>query len=145
MFQNFTGNTKERTINLGTNSTTSSAASLIAKARAERQQRERLRVEATSAELIQRVWRGTREAGRVKRQLVGYVKEGKIHGIDAARALSVVYWKGFGIGNDRSEREEALAILCRTPNTIFGELNTPTDPSTRPYHIADARFDASVL
>lgn len=97
LFTNFQGAQKTRRINLGT-APASSPDSVIARARAERQARERLRKEEVAARRIQRVWRGRREARRVRSALL----EGLRRGESGGRALGVVLWDGIGpVGDAR--------------------------------------------
>jgi hypothetical protein len=100
LFTHFGGANKQRTINLGNSSGTSSPDSVIARARAERQARERLRKEEVAARKIQRIWRGRKVAQRTRQELLGQLKNGNLQHEQAARALAVILWNGIGSPDD---------------------------------------------
>jgi hypothetical protein len=112
MFTPFTGRSKERTINLGNASSTSSST-VLARARAERQARERVRLEQQAALKIQKAWRGRRGAAEVADELLRQVeRSADVESIGQAawrgRALLVACWNG--VGRDVAGRRiQALA------------------------------------
>lgn len=96
LFTHFGGANKQRTINLGNSSGAGSPDTVIARARAERQARERLRKEEVATRKIQRIWRGRKVAQRTRQELLSELKSGNLQREQAARALAVILWNGIG-------------------------------------------------
>ncbi|KAF9044020.1 hypothetical protein BJ165DRAFT_179133 [Panaeolus papilionaceus] len=80
MFPVFSGPDSKRKINLGGTSTQHSSADLLNQVAAERERRLEAKRRWESAVVIQSWWRGRREAGRVRAELVGLVRGGEAKG-----------------------------------------------------------------
>lgn len=112
MFTPFTGTSKQRSINLGSRDPAAqlSSTAVLARAREERRVRERTRLEGTSAQTIQRTWRGRRAAGLVARRLLDEVDvaAGVLDRRREGRAVALVCRRGLGSDVD-GRRRRALA------------------------------------
>lgn len=117
LFTHFGGANKQRTINLGNSSGAASPDSVIARARAERQTRERLRKEEVAARSIQRFWRGRRDAQRTRQGLLVELQNGNLQQEQAARALAVILWNGIGSQDDM----QGLRALSTWAQAACGE------------------------
>lgn len=118
MFTHFTGNSKNRQINLGSRSTSNAAGpsnsqDLLVKARAERQAREKARLQASSVALIQKIWRGRRVAQQIKGELLRTIEAGSESVEWTGRALMVILWNS-NTSNLDERVEIALASWCRS-------------------------------
>lgn len=125
LFNNFHGSSKDRHINLGSNTGASSPDSVIARARAERQARERLRKEEVAARRIQKVWRGRRDAQCTKDRLLAGLQSGEYQREQAARALAVVLWKGIGDENDLRSLTALSIWVSQSCSVDVGEFTVP--------------------
>ncbi|KAJ9100578.1 hypothetical protein QFC21_003622 [Naganishia friedmannii] len=125
LFKNFHGSSKDRQINLGSNTGASSPDSVIARARAERQTRERLRKEEVAARRIQKVWRGRRHAQCTKDRLLAGLQSGEYPREQAARALTVVLWKGIGDEKDTRNLRAFSAWAGQSCSTSVGKSIHP--------------------
>ncbi|KAJ9122361.1 hypothetical protein QFC22_001783 [Naganishia vaughanmartiniae] len=131
LFKNFHGSSKDRHINLGSNTGASSPDSVIARARVERQTRERLRKEEVAARRIQKVWRGRKDAQCTKDQLLVDLQSGKYQREQAARALTVVLWKGIGDEKDLRNLRAFSAWASQSCSTSSGSPLPLLEPLSR--------------
>ena len=101
-------------IDLSTSSATTSSA-LLSSVRAERQAREARRRQELSVLVLQRMWRGRVEGGKVRKGLLERLENGDIQGWEKrGRALVVVLrggWGGSGSGGSENEMERRCKVL----------------------------------
>jgi hypothetical protein len=90
---NFDGSTNRRTINLST-AKTSSTSSIIAKARAEREERESQRLKSNAATVIQRSFRKKRASKEARKEVLKYLDGGDGGWEEKTRRLVI----GLGMG-----------------------------------------------